>query len=204
MYAARRNRNRFRNLAKRDLSDLSLRRSGPLRPAPVRYLRFSDNANPLSSGNGGLPRLDSGAPLWCGSFDAGRGKVPAYGRQPSEEIPIQVVRKSTEIVDGTTRVKVEGRAGHSVRRCFHEFGSSSQMSRCSMLVWREHMASPCVSRGTRACRCKVLDPDQRIEQLNHSGWTGKYGAPREVRALAQTSDGFPGNGDGAARKRGEL
>jgi len=116
MYAARRNRNRFRNLAKRDLSDLSLRRSGPLRPAPVRYLRFSDNANPLSSGNGGLPRLDSGAPLWCGSFDAGRGEVSAYGRQSSEEIPIQVVRKSTEIVDGTTRVKVEGRAGDAAAR----------------------------------------------------------------------------------------
>jgi len=35
-----------------------------------------------------------------------------------------------------------------------------------------------------------IDRDRRIDQLHHTTWTPKDGAPGEVRALAQTTDGF--------------
>ena len=35
-----------------------------------------------------------------------------------------------------------------------------------------------------------IDRDLRIDQLHHSSWTRKDGAPAEVLALAQTADGF--------------
>jgi hypothetical protein len=35
-----------------------------------------------------------------------------------------------------------------------------------------------------------IDRDRRIEQLYHTVWTLKEGAPGEVRALAQTADGY--------------
>jgi ligand-binding sensor domain-containing protein len=35
-----------------------------------------------------------------------------------------------------------------------------------------------------------IDRDLRIDQMHHTSWTRKDGAPSEILALAQTSDGF--------------
>src|SRR5437764_11445352 len=40
-----------------------------------------------------------------------------------------------------------------------------------------------------------IDRDLRIDQLYHTSWTHKDGAPSQIRALAQTTDGFLWIGD---------
>jgi len=35
-----------------------------------------------------------------------------------------------------------------------------------------------------------IDRDRRLDQLHHTGWTYKEGAPGEINALAQTTDGY--------------
>jgi len=41
-----------------------------------------------------------------------------------------------------------------------------------------------------AARAFALDPQRAITQLIHTAWTEQQGAPGEIRALAQTSDGY--------------
>src|SRR5207249_12105078 len=36
----------------------------------------------------------------------------------------------------------------------------------------------------------AIDRDRRLDQLHHTGWTYIEGAPGQVRALAQTTDGY--------------
>ena len=37
---------------------------------------------------------------------------------------------------------------------------------------------------------RAIDRDRRLDQLYHTTWTAKDGAPGHVRALAQTTDGY--------------
>src|SRR5262245_56996308 len=36
----------------------------------------------------------------------------------------------------------------------------------------------------------ALDPDRTLAQIHHTAWTAKDGAPSQISALTQTTDGF--------------
>jgi ligand-binding sensor domain-containing protein len=41
-----------------------------------------------------------------------------------------------------------------------------------------------------SARTHAIDPGLRLEQLQHSSWTARDGAPTYVQMMAQTDDGF--------------
>lgn len=68
------------------------------------------------------------------------------------------------------------------------FNKTHMTSQRSEAYWRTLHAA-----GLAILLCSpmfAIDRDLRIEQLYHTSWTHKQGAPSEIMALAQTTDGF--------------
>ncbi|MCF5992443.1 hypothetical protein L2230_23360 [Xanthomonas perforans] len=59
-------------------------------------------------------------------------------------------------------------------------------------LWMRFILHCCIAGAGLlfALNAHALDRERNLAQLHHTAWTARDGAPSQVRALAQTSDGY--------------
>ncbi len=68
-----------------------------------------------------------------------------------------------------------------------QIGRAAGPHRVRMRAWRVLLACACLLLAPLA---QALDPQRQIAQFHHTAWTVREGAPGQITALAQTTDGY--------------